>query len=171
MNHPKAPTPQTEAVTTKPGFEAWWGGVHGLTSRRFSLLPGQHLPWVFTLGTHLLGGVLSCFLLYFVSRGREASGHPLTGGWLAGDLTDMLDCALRSLGPSPALCFGLCVPPSPLGAGATPDPAPRGPWRGHSLTTSQACTGHMTAPALVSAHLSPVPFEMVLLFTVISMSS
>lgn len=169
MNHPKAPTPQTEAVTTKPGFEAQWGGLHGLTSCHFSLLPGQHLPC--TLGTHLLGGFLWWFLLYFVSRGREASGHPLTGGWLAGDLTDMLDCVLRSLGPSPALCFVLCVPPSPLGAGAAPDPAPRGPWWGHSLTTSQAYTGHRTAPALVSAHLSPVPFEMVLLFTVISMSS
>ena len=71
--------PQTKTVTMKPGFEAQWGGVHGLTSHRFSLLPGQHLPWVCTHGSHLLGGLLWCFLLYFVLRCRKASGHPRVG--------------------------------------------------------------------------------------------
>lgn len=41
----------------------------------------------------------------------------------------------------------------------------------HSLIASQGCPGHVTASALVLAHLSPVPFEMVLSLTVISMLS
>ena len=169
MNHPKASTPQTEALTMKPGFQAQWEGVHDLTSHHFSLLPGQRLLWVCTLGTHLLGGFLWCFLLYFVSRGREASGHPQPG--LVSRWPDMLGCALKSLGPSPALCFGLCAS-FPAGGGGRSRPCPKGSMVGsQSLTASQGCPGHVTAPALVSAHLSPVPFEMVLLFTVISMSS
>lgn len=77
------------------------------------------------------------FFVVLCFKGQRGQWSSFDWG-LVGWLTDMLDSAFRSLGPSPALCFVLRVPPSPLGAGATPDPAPRGPWRGHSLTTSQA---------------------------------
>lgn len=68
--------PQTKTVTMKPGFEAQWGGVHGLTSHRFSLLPGQHLPWVCTHGSHLLGGLLWCFFVVLCFKVQKGQWSP-----------------------------------------------------------------------------------------------